>query len=289
MHTLKTLGRSFSAPASWQEVTKEQLLFIIRLMNSGCPYDEIQFRMVVELFRIPEKKLTFFKYSRPARYRDYCADLLTATEGLFDFLFDRIKTDESEIVVISKKLTNQLLPEYQGFYGPTSGLSNVQIWEFTMAEAAFMDFVERKEPKHIDRLVATLYRPSRSDVDTWRASDRYNLDDRRIFNDQLIERDMEAVKRWPQEVKELIFIFFFSCREALSASFPKLYRNRLKKKGSGSASWTDIILQQARLEHKEAEQISERNMMIFLRQRELEIIDAEEQQDEIERIKNKHK
>jgi len=87
----------------------------------------------------------------------------------------------------------------------------------------------------------------------------------------------------------LIFIFFFSCREALQEMFPKIYKNRLKKKDGKASSWTDVILQQATEEKKEADEIAVRNMMTFLRQRELVIEDAEYQQDEFEKITNKNK
>ena len=314
MHYIETLGKTFTAPENWDEITLQQALFLIRLMNSGKEYDEVMFRLAVEFFRLPTGELTRFKYSRKNRYRDYCADLLTATEPLFEFLFEKkgqktVQTqpetqevnpppseEQEEVLVIAKKLTRQLLPEHNGLYGPSAGLSNVKIWEFTMAETAFMEIVETKNRTSqianrtsLDKLIATLYRPMRSDGEAWRASDSYDLDDRRVFNDHLIERDMLLVKDWQQEIKELIFLFFFSCREALQTQFPKIYKNRLKKKGGKSASWADIILQQAREEKKEAEQIAERNLLLFLRQRELDIEDAEYQQDEMEKITNKNK
>ena len=296
MHTLTTFGHTFTAPENWNEITRDQVLFLIQLMNRGQSYNAVMFCLVVEFFQLPTEKMTFLKHSRPGRYEEYCADLLTATEGLFDFLFEKnTPTPNSPPseglgeVIIAKKLTRQLLPEYNGFYGPKAGLSNVQIWEFTMAEAAFMEFIEKKNPEALDRLIATIYRPERADITRWRASDRYNLDDRRVFNDQLIERDMLLVKDWSQEIKTLIFIFFFSCREALQGMFPKIYKNRLKKKDGKAASWTDVILQQATEEKKEADEIAERNMMTFLRQRELVIEDAEYQQDEMEKITNKNK
>ena len=309
MHTLTTFGQTFTAPENWDEITRDQVLFLIRAMNEGQSYNTLMFRLVVEFFQLPTKKMSFLKHSRPRRYEEYCADLLTATDGLFDFLFEKTTTPPNSSpseglgeIIIAKKLTRQLLPEYNGFYGPKAGLSNVQIWEFTMAEAAFMELassdstqrhgghgVAQRDMEALDRLIATIYRPARADVERWRESDEYNLDDRRVFNDQLIERDMLLVKEWPQEIKDLIFIFFFSCREALQGMFPKIYRNRLKKKGGKAASWTDVILQQATEEKKEADEIAERNMMTFLRQRELVIEDAEYQQDEFEKITNKNK
>ena len=296
MHTLTTFGQTFTAPENWDEITRDQVLFLIRAMNEGQSYNTLMFRLVVEFFQLPTEKMTFLKHSRPGRYEEYCADLLTATEGLFDFLFEKTAPPPNSPpleglgeVIIAKKLTRQLLPEYNGFYGPKAGLSNVQIWEFTMAEAAFMEFVEKKETVMLDMLIATLYRPERSDVAKWRKSDKYNLDDRRVFNDQLIARDMLLVKDWLPEIKTLIFIFFFSCREALQGMFPKIYKNRLKKKDGKAASWTDVILQQATEEKKEADEIAERNMMTFLRQRELVIEDAEYQQDEMKKITNKNK
>jgi hypothetical protein len=305
MHSIQTLGKTFTAPSDWSEVTRDQILFLIRLMNSGKDYDEVMFRLIVEFFQLPTTRLTNFKHSRPKRYREYCGDLLTLTEGLFDFLFEKISPSPNssplerlEEVIIAKQLTRQLLPEYNGFYGPRDNLNNVTIWEFTVAEAAFMEFIESANKKSeqtsplgraADKLIATLYRPPRSDVEAWRQSDQYNLDDRRIFNDQLIERDMLEVKNWDNDIKELIFLYFFSCREALPTMFPKIYKNRLKKKSDKSATWSDIILQQAKEEKKEPEQISERNLMIFLRQRELDIEDAEYQQDEMDKITNKNK
>jgi hypothetical protein len=71
--------------------------------------------------------------------------------------------------------------------------------------------------------------------------------------------------------------------------FPRIYNNRLKKKAGKAATWADIILQQAREEKKEADEIAERNLMVFLKQRELDIEDAEWQQDEMDKMMNKNR
>ena len=117
----------------------------------------------------------------------------------------------------------------------------------------------------------------------------YKGDPRQAFNDQLINRRIKAVAKIPHEIQLLIAWWFEGNLKNMPNVFPKLYQKKQDKEDvSGEkGSWSDTILLIARSEHKEADQVSKRNLYQFMRERELQIIEREVQERELEKMKNK--
>ncbi|MFC4230568.1 hypothetical protein ACFOW1_01610 [Parasediminibacterium paludis] len=183
-------------PESWNECSAKQLVQLAALFNSGVETDVA----VIKALRILLGKNVFAFAFIPAdvKYR-----LISSIAWVFK----------------SNGLTVNVLPKYNGLYGPKSELSNTIFKEIHACEMYYRMHLD-KVPDALDKLIAVLYREKKLFYNT--KIDAAG-DVRKAYNSNTVEHRAKQIAKWPQPVKDAILLFYDGCREHFIASNPAVF------------------------------------------------------------------
>ena len=290
MISVKINSNTQFIPESWNELSLPEARRFAACVLDGVERENLKLELL--LTRFPELKKTLRKLEKVQRKGDHeqfwerTEELTILLEQLYNFLYKEITVEKEKINVIDSKLTIQLVPSIAGYIGPEN-FSKLEIWEFSLAEMAFNDYFSNGNAESLDKLIAILYRPKKSFLFLKKKWASYNGDPRQPFNDQLIaDRVRSLSSEACRRDKYLVSLWFEGWLKQLPSLFPKLYEQK-KSSGGEAGSWSDTILLVARNEHHEADQVARRNLFQFLRERELQIIEREQTEIELERMRSK--
>ncbi|MBC6698869.1 hypothetical protein [Hymenobacter sp. BT190] len=206
MNPLQIWGTKYFVPASWNELTRAQLLGVMGVLyGPECPPLPAKLRLLALLSGVPTTQLL----ALPAVQ---CVQLYSAT----DFLFDE-----------QQRLTEQLLPELKApdsrirWVGPRGSFRNLLFGEFIFADTYFRAWSTHRSPQALDWFLATLYRPlvpglSPSDA-------RWQGDRRETFNEHRTEYLATLLTRIPDAQKLAITTWYRGCRGQLEQEFPEVF------------------------------------------------------------------
>ncbi len=205
---IPTLGKRVEYPSCWEELNREQLLFIMRnslLLTSGdISMLDFQVLVLYNLLGIRRK----WKHNKRDRNltqehfnKKYC-NIARAAETV-DFMFTR----RDGTLIFDFNCVINFLPEIRikrkTFYGPADALFNITFEEYQVACDYNRRFIASREESDLNTLCAVLYRPGRNgDI----GNDR-----REEFNPHLSVKRAELFKRVHFEVKYTILSWFSAC------------------------------------------------------------------------------
>lgn len=106
----------------------------------------------------------------------------------------------------------QHLPHYRGYYSPTANFDNLKMKEFHFSELYYRQIISGEDEATINNLVAVLYRKPKHGYDKKRDPDG---DIRTEFNHNESPFFTKKISRWPEAVKQAIFLWYDSCRQEL--------------------------------------------------------------------------
>ncbi len=289
-------GQTSNFPESWDELT----------LASGIIVTD----WIVRKTTIEGMKLALFcHYSKPANEAVKLAQELEKegdsepmmqlaetiyieTQELFNFLFKKM----GNAYIVNSELTVNLLETFAQLFGPDH-FKRLEVWEFALAEAAFENYLKTNKVEFMDRLMAILYRPARKNLKKIINSPEHNGDPREPFNDQLIQQRIDKIRREiPLQFRYLALWWFEGNMKQLPKIFKVLYRQTVDdrinpepaKKKKPRLGWYDTILKVSQRENRNADDIARRNLFQFMRERELIILENDEHQRELDKIKNKN-
>ncbi|WBA42986.1 hypothetical protein [Hymenobacter canadensis] len=227
MIPLQIWGTKYSVPASWNELTRAQLLGVMGILYGSpeCPPLPPRLRLLAVLSGVPVAQLL----ALPAVQ---CVQLYAAT----DFVFDE-----------QQRLTEQLLPELQAlgsrvrWVGPRSSFRNLLFGEFIFADTYFRAWSTHRSAQALDWFLATLYRPlvpglGPSDV-------RWQGDRREPFNEHRTEYLAQTLTRIPDAQKLAIATWYRGCRGQLEQEFPEVFEVHEADAGSAqqAGDWGRVL------------------------------------------------
>jgi hypothetical protein len=201
MKLIQICGKDYNIPDSWNELTANQL---IQVMEACYIKKDDPLVILLRLFKI----LVDIKFSQ---WRKIPAEQIDELLYLASFIFDG-----------NAGFTKQLIPCYDNLYGPTDGLTNMLMGEFTFSEHYYMKWQEDKSKDDpLNQLVGVIYRPSKKGYDF-----RLNTDGdcRERFNENLCAwRSQNIISKWPQKVKLAIASWYGGCRQQLVNDNPEVF------------------------------------------------------------------
>ena len=107
----------------------------------------------------------------------------------------------------------QLLPVYKKYYGPAADFDNLRMKEFHFSENYYGELTtDADNDEALNNLVAVLYRPAKKKYDTVKNVDG---DIRIHFNHNETAYHAKQIARWPEAVKQAIFLWYHTCRMEL--------------------------------------------------------------------------
>lgn len=121
----------------------------------------------------------------------------------------------------TNKLTAQLIPKYNGLWGPAKEFDNLTMGEWNACEIFYnviRDADDEKESEcALNNLIAVLYRNPKLFYNKCKDKDG---DIRELFNSHTIGyRAQKKIVHWPAELKLAILMYYEGCRELLISSY----------------------------------------------------------------------
>ncbi|OLY92290.1 hypothetical protein SAMN05444008_11556 [Cnuella takakiae] len=186
-------------PDNFEELTPKQAIALAPLMFEGGDEEKCKALAVKILAGLG---LISFKLLP--------AEVLTKALPYTDWLFEH------------KPFTCQWIPEYRGYHGPAADFENLRMKEFHFSELHYRVLVsDGPDDSAINNLVAALYRPAKKGYDRRRNPDG---DIRVPFNHNEMDYHAAIVAKWPESVKQAIFLWYDGCRTTLIDNNPKVFK-----------------------------------------------------------------
>jgi hypothetical protein len=211
-----------NAPRSWNDLTRDQILFICNLFTKGKEENNFLAHVAMKVFDL---KLLKVLQARGEKY----------------FLFlhgrSRIILSPEQIASLGRKLswlkepsdlTRQKLPEirigFRKYYGPEDKLFNLTFAEYQTAENYYLAYNKLRDDQYLDMLVATLYRPQVKNFRKIRNTPAFKGDRREDFNDYLVDARAKKFKRLDKAKKFTIYQYFMGCMASLQKTYPLVFQ-----------------------------------------------------------------
>jgi len=185
--TIIQIGKKlFPFPQQWNDLSRRQLL---RIMNILVNHQDMT---------VDDAKARFFKILSNASWLRLLLFPLDVQENIH--LVEWIYEPQPD-----KLYTKNLIPHFRGMYGPADEFSNLCALEFFWAQHFYDKWADTKDVQHLNKMVATLYRPTSLKAYMNRVS---RNDVRVAYNPNYTETYEKQVAEWPMLIKESIAKFF---------------------------------------------------------------------------------
>lgn len=258
MNSVEYAGKTVEYPGEWDELSRKQLLFITKLLDKGLTVIEFKLIVLMNFLKI--------KYKMFARISDTNKFMLTET---VNFLNRDVSLTEAVIQFIRVSWLRK-------YYAPASRLTNCNIIEFRYSENFYRDYVDTQKTEHMDKLIATLYRPKKFFHFIRKRLNNYDGDPRMKFNDKFILARAKKIRRMPFHYKYGIFLFYRGCRSFIAQRYNRVFvESDSTEKKPEKFDWGNIIRQAAGGKFGQIMQTAETNIYTFLSELQERIIEAE--------------
>ena len=219
MKTLKLNEDSCELPGEWNELTTEQLVFLINLVEKKQTAEEIKLKMLLfclnahvrRYYKLTTGQFRFTILAGKNKY-DMSAEEMTAICDTFSFLFTGHGNGQS----INPLLTVNPFPTAQCgcilVYGPEDALQNITYEEFVFLLTFFQAM--QTAPDAIHDFLSVMYR-------TYLKGER-------------IRRNPELMRRMSPTVKTAALWLFLGTMHFLAEKFPRTFSGGEPSSGAGN-------------------------------------------------------
>lgn len=217
MNTVTIGRRTVQVPSEWNELTREQLIYVAGLFARKMT--QAQFRVHL-LWKIARVKMNTLMIVDPDNY--------TALTGLFDWVLKDVT------------LTRNLVKKIGPFFGPADAMTDCTFGEFTRVHMKMEDYARSNDERDLDELVAILYREEKW---MWWLRKRFtdSADCRVRFIEKYLPARAGRMAKMDPATKYAVFLMVNGVVASLPEKFPNVYRS---KGGSGGANkgWATLIM-----------------------------------------------
>ncbi|WP_266206237.1 hypothetical protein [Pontibacter kalidii] len=217
--------------ASWNELTSGQLLEIIRIQLASLPGDpKVAYHLKnLQLLKtlLGIKWVIIHQFTGVQRLGLYL---------LLDFL-GTVGLTKQLVPLLTCRAQKTLSAEE--LHGPSERFRNLTFAEFIYCDTLFSFFCKTDKIIFLEKLIACLYRPQRTDYDP--KSPTYKGDIRQDFNEHLIEGRLPLIEALPLHVKFAVLAWYRGCRKELEQRYDKVFTesNQIK---AAEGDWGDVLL-----------------------------------------------
>lgn len=212
-----------NVPDNWNRLTRKQLLTIVNLFKFDL---DITAYRVIAFNALANVKLTGkSRENDPNGLNTYQVKNQYGKFWITASLYhELLKT----VDFISKPptLTNQLFPTIRvlgtRLYGPEEACYNITYNELIYAQLAYTNFTNTKEVKHLNELVAVLYRPRKKKLN--KRDPKWNGDKREPFSAFLYQNRSWWMRFIPWKVKYAIYVFYSGSLAHMEAEHPLCFK-----------------------------------------------------------------
>jgi hypothetical protein len=268
MNEIKIQNKTYYTPASWNELTFKQLSLISFLFGEKLKIVDFK---IIALFKFLNIKKSVF-----AKITDTDMTFLTNT---LDFLVNN--------VVLTKNLLPKMkLGIVKYLYGPADKLKNVSFIEFAKADTNYLLYLNTKDEKYLNKLIAVLYRQRHWFVNIMKFLNIFNGDVRQKYNDYFIIKNEPAIAKLKLNDRIAIMLFYQGCRNYIINKFPRVFKSG-GSEDKESFGWAQLILELAGTKFGNDEQTANTLLHTILMHLEISAIQNEKMKQEMEKIRKR--
>lgn len=234
MHTIQIYDDIYHLPESWDELTSEQLRYLVRITQTDIPIEQVKIYMLLyclqahvcrhkdiyqDYVRItvgqPSDKIKF-----QVRRKSYMLrpEEVNALANLFGFLL-RIEETKyypaAETYYVNPKLTRNPCPKLRcrlyKFTGPDDELLDITFEQFMYLQT-YLDAM-KDDPTQINHLLACLWHRKKN------------------FDINHLERDAAILSHLPSDKKMMLYWFILGSMTSLSNSYERVFSGNGKATG----------------------------------------------------------
>jgi len=217
--TIDNIQRSL--PSTWNDLTREQLLYVSRLFKRKLTIFEFRVKALHKFLSIKKKA---FRRIDPE-------DAFVLCETL-DFLTKEVNLTRNVIPVIKTGL--------RMYYGPSDAMTNCTFGEFTMASSVLDEYQNSGSEALLDQLVAILYRPKNI---FWFIQKYFtdHQDPRAKFMNRSLKKRAGRMAKVDHYIKYSVFLFFTGVLNSLTTLYPYVYQQK-EETYSQDNGWASLII-----------------------------------------------
>ena len=232
MKTIQINNQNFNIISSFSEMSKTQFMAIckLRLKHIDTQATQIEYNAIrITAFRIlsniPEHFINII-------IAEQWIDLLP----LVDFAF-------LEIPDLNTNLLPQVKVKNQTYYGPIGLMDKCTADEFTRIDTAFIKASNGKDIDSLAVMFSYMYRPKRTDLNSFKKSSNWNGDIREEFNAEKCKARLNQIKEIPLEILVANYLYFSSVREQRFKILRYLFAETESKIHMDDRGWAGSMLQ----------------------------------------------
>ena len=242
-------NKSVNVPDNWNDIPSRKLSKIIRIFYSdGNDLKTKKIEMLSILLNLPLLFFESWEKDAGEYFTAELSDLLQCTEFLFEEVKDKYFAPSLQL---TKTPWNKLNIADDVYHGPNSSLSNISFYEWCKADSYFINYHETKKKRYLNKLIATLYRPSKPNTEENKATN-FNGDVRLPLQgyESTLNKRAWMISQLPLVNRLTILHFFSSCRKEITDTFENIFPKPKddevpEKRGGNDYGWAGVILELA--------------------------------------------
>jgi len=257
-----------SIPASWEELTREQFLYIAKywsawqnLLQHGHSLIKARCGLLIALSGLNTSKQRK-RLCRALSFVDLSTDvnILDCT----NFVFGELKLTKCLVPTIPVGI-------FKRYYGPADKLADLQIDEFSFALHCYTQYSKTGNENFLLKLMAVLYRPKNPNY-------KKSGELRSEFNNKLVDLHEKVLSKCPDEYKHATYIFFRGCMEMLEKRYPEVFTRSKETQRSGG-SFIDAVISMSGGKFGPFSETKKENMHVILKELQELIIKSKKEPD----------
>jgi len=282
MHRIMIDKRHYDIPSKWEELGRDQYVRIADIVHRKISEPKALIRVFLLLCEVSRRPWLFWTiFVRITEEQRY--DLLKTVRWVLEK--QNTCTDNKVPYVRTRGEHGKRLA------GPLSECRRFVFHEFIDSDMAYLKFFkatnEDERMAALDRLVAILYREPNPDFPKkYQLPGRkrnlvaWNGDPRIPYNPNLVEYQMEQLKKLPVGYKYAAFLFYHACHLKWEKDHPHIFKKATDEEAAGGGGWGRALMSLAG-GALQAENMLKVNAMAALRELEDRIIEAERMESEM--------
>lgn len=225
MHTIQINNNTYSLPDNWDELTPDQLLYLVKLTTSNIPVEEVKVYMMLYCLKahICRHNKRFHEYSPikigKTSYLLHPEEISALADQLsFLLLLNHDQSNpDRKLYQINPLLTVNPYPSIRcrlhKFTGPDDNMWDITFEQF-MYMQAYLDAMQSDATK-IDYLLACLWHFGK------------------YFDINHIEKDASTLKHLPEDKKMIMYWFILGSLSYMASFFPRIFSGDGKTNNNG--------------------------------------------------------
>ena len=234
MHNIRIPGNNIAIdfPSEIDEMTNKQYVSYIFyvLQYIAGKITEHQFKVILSKILLDIRKSIKYAFLSNEKKHVCWLNLIRISE-LMECFIDTYKNEDEPERAFKLKSVRNFIPKILNYYGPENCFENLTYFEYRTARGYFRSYVLDNKEDDLNRLVAVLYRPSKSFWFIRKYLKSCNGERRGSFSSRsnpiFLKRRVSRISHTLFHIRYAVFIYFSACEDYMKTGKPIVDGNEL--------------------------------------------------------------